>query len=155
MVLLVLGGAGTSSGARGISSGGRGRGMVRGRGRGGSRGRGDGGGRGSKGAMGRGDGSDAMEIENSGTMDEEDIAIIVERLERKASQGDFHKRPINWVKLGTVHFVDGCIVEAHYKKTVLAIVRCLWDKDTINTSGKREKLFLIVMQLITGHLNTY
>lgn len=37
----------------------------------------------------------------------EDISIIVERLQRKASQGDFYKRPINEVKLGSVHFVDG------------------------------------------------
>ncbi|KAL8099513.1 hypothetical protein AgCh_031955 [Apium graveolens] len=109
---------------------------------GGSRGRGDGGGRGSEGVMGRGDGSNAMEIENGGIMDEEDITIIVKRLQQKVSQGDFHKRPINGVKLGTVHFVGGCIVEAHYKKTLLVIVRCLWDKDTINTSEKRREAFL-------------
>ncbi|KAF1001431.1 hypothetical protein AG4045_015944, partial [Apium graveolens] len=34
------------------------------------------------------------------------------------------------------------IKEAHYKKTLLAIVRSLWDKDTINTSGKTREVFL-------------
>ncbi|KAL8132466.1 uncharacterized protein LOC141712081 isoform X1 [Apium graveolens] len=135
---MALDGASTSSGGRGTSSGGRGRGKGR------DRGRSDGGDRGRGGAMGRGDGDDAMDIENGGRVDdrEEDIAIIVERLQRIASQGDFHRRPINGVKLGTVHFVDGCIKKAHYKKTLLAIVRSLWDKDTINTSGKMREAFL-------------
>ncbi|KAL8116405.1 hypothetical protein AgCh_022775 [Apium graveolens] len=96
--------------------------------------------------MGRGDGGDAMHIENGGRVyEEEDIALIIEILQRKASQVNFHKRPINGVKLGTVHFVDICIKEAHYKKTLLAIVRSLWDKDTINTSEKQEKLFWIAV----------
>lgn len=49
-----------------------------------------------------------MEIENCVKVyEEEDIAITVNRLRRKASEGDFHKTPINGVKLGTVQFVDG------------------------------------------------
>ncbi|XP_074375370.1 uncharacterized protein LOC141717161 [Apium graveolens] len=115
MVLMALGGASTSSGGTGTSTGGRGRG--RGRGRGGARGRSDVGDRERGEAMGRGDGGDIMHIENGGRVDEEDdIAVIVESLQRKASQGDFHKRPINGVKLGTVHFIDGCIKEAHIKR---------------------------------------
>ncbi|KAL8109145.1 hypothetical protein AgCh_025290 [Apium graveolens] len=76
--------------------------------------------------------------------EDEDIAVIVESLQRKASQGDFHKRPVNGVKLGTVHFVDGCINEAHYKKTLLAIVRSLLEKIPSIQVAKQEKFFRIV-----------
>ncbi|KAL8090285.1 hypothetical protein AgCh_039670 [Apium graveolens] len=113
---MTLGGASTSSGGRGNSSGGRGRG----RGRGGDTGISDGGDRGRRRVMGRGDGDDAMDIENGGRVDdeEEDIAIIVERLQRRTSQGDFHRRPINGVKLGTVHIVDGCKEKSRADKRV-------------------------------------
>ncbi|KAK1380433.1 hypothetical protein POM88_027177 [Heracleum sosnowskyi] len=161
MVLMAVGGASTSN--RGGGSGrGRGRGRVRagarGRvdggdgGRGGSRGREDGGDGGRGRARGRGDGEDGgergrdnedvMETENGG-VDDEDIASIVQRFQRNASQGDHQKRPINGgPKLGTVHFIDGCIVEPRYKKTLLAIIRTLWDKDTVNTSGMTREAFL-------------
>ncbi|KAK1394997.1 hypothetical protein POM88_014053 [Heracleum sosnowskyi] len=161
MVLMAVGGASTSN--RGGGSGrGRGRGRVRagarGRvdggdgGRGGSMGREDGGDGGRGRDRGRGDGEDGgergtdnedvMETENGG-VDDEDIASIVQRFQRNASQGDHQKRPINGgPKLGTVHFIDGCIVEPRYKKTLLAIIRTLWDKDTVNTSGMRREAFL-------------
>ncbi|KAK1392676.1 hypothetical protein POM88_011732 [Heracleum sosnowskyi] len=155
MVLMAVGGASTSNGGGGSGRGRGGAGAgARGRvdggdgERGGARGRGDGGegGRASErgdGGDGRSDNEDVMETENGGIDDEEDIASIVQRFQRNASQGDHQKRPINGgPKLGTVHFIDGCIVEPHYKKTLLAIIRTLWDKDTVNTSGIMREAFM-------------
>ncbi|KAL8107196.1 hypothetical protein AgCh_023852 [Apium graveolens] len=130
---MALGGSSTSSGGRGTGSGGRGRRRGRGRGRGGARGRSDVGDRGRGEAMGRGDVGDAMHIENGGRVDEEeDIALIVESLQWKASQGDFHKRPINGVKLVTVHFVDR------------------WFITTMNVQMKKEIDMLKLIFKITG-----
>ncbi|KAK1381240.1 hypothetical protein POM88_027984 [Heracleum sosnowskyi] len=163
MVLMAVGGASTSNGGGGSGRGrARGRGRGRGRGGAGATGRVDGGDIERRGARGRGDGGeggrargrvdggdegsyneDVMETENGGIDDEEDIASIVQRFQRNASQGDHQKRPINGgPKLGTVHFIDGCIVEPRYKKTLLAIIRTLWDKDTVNTSGITREAFL-------------
>ncbi|KAL1815687.1 hypothetical protein ACET3Z_018261 [Daucus carota] len=74
---------------------------------------------------------------------DDDVGKLIESLQRKTSKGDFNKKPVEGgPKLGTVHFVDRCIVEPWYKKTLLAIVRTLWDVDTVDSTGKTREIFL-------------
>ncbi|WOH00615.1 hypothetical protein DCAR_0519984 [Daucus carota subsp. sativus] len=61
---------------------------------------------------------------------DDDVGKLIESLERKTSKGDFNKKPVEGgPKIGTVHFVDRCIVEPQYKKTLLAIAYYEYDCD--------------------------
>ncbi|KAK1400377.1 hypothetical protein POM88_010240 [Heracleum sosnowskyi] len=135
--------------------GGDGRDGNRARSRGRGRGRGQGG---RREEMGRGNARDHEENEDEedceqegdsegeeeGNDEEQIDTTIFGRAPCSICDGDYKKKPmLGQPKLGVVTFINKKnIKEAHYKKTLKAIVRTRWDFDTAKQKGRARETFL-------------
>lgn len=151
LVLMAVGASTSWSATGNRGGGGRDRNRVGGQGQG----RGQGGRREDVGRSVREDqgeedseeGGDEGEEEGN---DEEEIMVDGTKFGRAASSifyGDYKKKPMcGKPKLGVVTFINKknyySIKEAHYKKTLKAIVRTRWDIDTTKQKGRAQETFL-------------
>ncbi|KAK1404241.1 hypothetical protein POM88_003846 [Heracleum sosnowskyi] len=155
--LLAVGASGSGSAGSRVTGnrGGDGRDGNRARSRGRGRGRGQGG---RREEMGRGNARDheenedeedcemegGSEGEEEGNDEEQIDTTIFGRAPRSICDGDYKKKPmLGQPKLGVVTFINKKnIKEAHYKKTLKAIVRTRWDFDTAKQKGRARETFL-------------